>query len=174
MKDQKQVIVTNERQFQKDCIKYDEFLKMAYESITYIEDNTKVVLSIEELIKKDAFRDFAKKFAMLHEDANTLKLSSLRLMDLMDLPVEKLVGIFDRIKLFQFQSSPNLDDYKIWATTPQELERLKVSLDFLAILKKLDTNLTFSNPYKAPIKFNVYDRSSLEPNIHWIKQTGIR
>jgi hypothetical protein len=172
MKDQKQVIVTNDRQFQKDCLKYDEFLKMAYESITYIEDNTKVVLSIEELIKKDAFRDFAKKFAMLHEDANTLKLSSLRLMELMDLSVEKLVGIFDRIKLFQFQSSPNLDDYKIWATTPQELERLKVSLDFLDIMKQIESSITFSNPYRAPIRLNVYDRISLEPNVSWIKQTG--
>jgi len=170
-KEKKQVIVINERQYEKDCIKYDEFLKMAYESITYIEDNTKVVLSIEELIKNNAFKDFAKKFAQLHEDANTLKLSSLRLMDLMDLPVEKLVGIFDRIKLFQFQSSPNLDDYKIWANTPKELERLKVSLDFLDIMKRIESDVNFVNVYKAPIMKNVRTWK-LQPNVHWIK--GIR
>ena len=167
-KEKKQVIVINERQYEKDCIKYDEFLKMAYESITYIEDNTKVVLSIEELIKNNAFKDFAKKFAQLHEDANTLKLSSLRLMDLMDLPVEKLVGIFDRIKLFQFQSSPNLDDYKIWANTPKELERLKIAQDFLEILGKLDTSVNFTNVYKAPLK---RDNNTGHPVINylWVK-----
>jgi hypothetical protein len=167
-KEKKQVIVINERQYEKDCIKYDEFLKMAYESITYIEDNTKVVLSIEELIKNNAFKDFAKKFAQLHEDANTLKLSSLRLMDLMDLPVEKLVGIFDRIKLFQFQSPPNLDDYKIWANTPKELERLKIAQDFLEILGKLDTSVNFTNVYKAPIK---RDNNTGHPVINhlWVK-----
>jgi hypothetical protein len=167
-KEKKQVIVINERQYEKDCIKYDEFLKMAYESITYIEDNTKVVLSIEELIKNNAFKDFARKFALLHEDANTLKLSSLRLMDLMDLPVEKLVGIFDRIKLFQFQSSPNLDDYKIWANTPKELERLKIAQDFLEILGKLDTSVNFTNVYKAPLK---RDNNTGHPVINhlWVK-----
>ena len=168
-KEKKQVIVINERQYEKDCIKYDEFLKMAYESITYIEDNTKVVLSIEELIKNNAFKDFAKKFAQLHEDANTLKLSSLRLMDLMDLPVEKLVGIFDRIKLFQFQSSPNLDDYKIWANTPKELERLTIAKEFLEIMGKLQTQVMFSNVFLAPVKRDVNTGHPVV-NHHWIKQ----
>jgi hypothetical protein len=87
----------------------------------------------------------------------------------MDLPVEKLVGIFDRIKLFQFQSSPNLDDYKIWANTPKELERLKIAQDFLEIMGKLQTQVMFSNVLMAPVKRDVNTAKAIV-NHHWVKQ----
>jgi len=44
----------------------------------------------------------------------------------------------------------------MYATTPQEKERLKIAQDFLEIMGKLGTGINFTQPLKAPVKRDVY------------------
>jgi hypothetical protein len=165
----KELIYTDTRRFQADLVKHDAFLQLILESITFISDETKVELTPEDLTRENAFALYMKYFANLHEKANTLNLSGVRLMDLMELDLARIIGIFDKCRVMPHQVKPDIKDYSTYAETEQELERLQTAKEFLAVLKKLDTNVNFTNVYKAPIKFDVYDRNSLIPNHHWIR-----
>jgi hypothetical protein len=69
------------------------------------------------------------------------------------------------------QIKPDIKDYEMYATTPQEKERLKIAQDFLEIMGKLGTQVMFSNVLMAPVK---RDLNTGQPvvNFHWIK--GVR
>jgi len=168
----KELIYTDTRRFQADLVKHDAFLQYILESITFISDEAKMELTAEELTQEDAFNFYMKKFAKKHAKVNLMELSGVRLHDLMDLKLERIIGIFDRARIMPYQIKPDITDYSTYAETEEELRRLKVSLDFLDIMKQIESSITFSNPYRAPIRLNVYDRISLEPNVSWIKQTA--
>ena len=112
-----------------------------------------------------------KYFAELHKDNNKLNLRAVKLFDLMELDLEKVISIFDKAKVMPHQIKPDIKDYEMYATTPQEKERLKIAQDFLEIMGKLGTQVMFSNVLTAPVK---RDTNTGHPcvNHHWIK--GIR
>jgi len=166
-----EIITTNQRQFEKDTQKHQNFLQFCFDSIDFIQKETNVSLTNEDLVRDNAFNLYMKYFAELHKDNNNLNLRAVKLFDLMELNLEKVISIFDKAKVMPHQIKPDIKDYEMYATTPQEKERLKIAQDFLEIMGKLGTGINFTQPLKAPVK---RDLNTGHPcvNHHWIK--GIR
>jgi hypothetical protein len=74
----------------------------------------------------------------------------------MELNLEKVISIFDKAKVMPHQIKPDIKDYEMYATTPQEIERLHIAKEFLNIMGKLETGINFTQPLKAPVKGDVY------------------
>jgi hypothetical protein len=87
----------------------------------------------------------------------------------MELDLAKVISIFDKAKVMPHQIKPDIKDYEMYATTPQEIERLHIAKEFLNIMGKLGTQVMFSNVLMAPVK---RDMNTGHPcvNHHWIKQ----
>jgi hypothetical protein len=166
-----EIIMTDQRRFDKDNLKHQAFLEFCFNSIDYIQKETNVSLTNEDLVRDNAFNLYMKYFAELHKDNNKLNLRAVKLFDLMELNLEKVISIFDKAKVMPHQEQPKIEDYEMYATTPQEKERLKIAQDFLEILGKLDTSVNFTNVYKAPLKRDVNTGHPVV-NHHWIK--GVR
>jgi len=163
-----EIITTNQRQFEKDTQKHQNFLQFCFDSIDFIQKETNVSLTNEDLVRDNAFGVFMKYFSELHKENNKLGLSGVKLFDLMELDLAKVISIFDKAKVMPHQIKPDIKDYEMYATTPQEKERLKIAQDFLEILGKLDTSVNFTNVYKAPLK---RDNNTGHPVINhlWVK-----
>ena len=151
-----EIITTDQRQFEKDTQKHQNFLEFIFNSITYISDETGVELQATDLTRDNAFNLYMKYFAELHKDNNNLNLRAVKLFDLMELNLEKVISIFDKAKVMPHQIKPDIKDYEMYATTPQEIERLHIAKDFLNIMGKLETGINFTQPLKAPVKRDVY------------------
>jgi len=151
-----EIITTNQRQFEADTLKHQNFLEFIFNSITYISDETGVELQASDLTRDNAFNLYMKYFAELHKDNNNLNLRAVKLFDLMELNLEKVISIFDKAKVMPHQIKPDIKDYEMYATTPQEIERLHIAKEFLNIMGKLETGINFTQPLKAPVKRDVY------------------
>jgi len=151
-----EIITTNQKQFEADTLKHQNFLEFIFNSITYISDETGVELQATDLTRHNAFNLYMKNFAELHKDNNNLNLRAVKLFDLMELNLEKVISIFDKAKVMPHQEQPKIEDYEMYATTPQEIERLHIAKEFLNIMGKLGTGINFTQPLKAPVKRDVY------------------
>jgi hypothetical protein len=164
-----EIIMTDQRQFEKDNLKHQAFLQFCYDSIDYIQSEANVSLTNEDLTRPNAFNLYMKYFADMHKDKNQLGISGVKLHDLMELNLEKVISIFDRAKVLPHQEQPKIEDYQMYASTEIELERLHIAQDFLKIMGKLNTQVFFSNVLMAPVKRCVYTGHPVVNNF-WIKQ----
>jgi hypothetical protein len=165
-----QIISVNTRQFQKDLEKHNKWLEYAYQSVQWLEQETKVSIGIEDLTVDNALNVFLSFFKKRHEKENTLDLSAIKLADLKEIDLTRIISIFDTSRIKNY-AKPILKDYEMYATTPQEIERLKIAQDFLEIMGKLGTQVMFSNVLMAPVKRDVNTGKAIV-NHHWIK--GVR
>ena len=165
-----QIISVDTRQFEKDLEKYNKWLEYAYQSVEWLEQETKVSIGIEDLTVDNALNIFLSFFKKRHEKQNTLDLSAIKLADLMELDLARIISIFDTSRIKNI-SKPILKDYEMYAVGEKELEKLKIAQDFLEIMGKLGTEVMFSNVLMAPVK---RDLNTGHPcvNHHWIK--GVR
>ena len=150
-----QIISVDNRQFQKDQEKYNKWLEYAYQSVEWLEQETKVSIGIEDLVCENAQNVFLSYFKKRHEKQNTLDLSAIKLADLMELDLARIISIFDTSRIKNYPK-PDKKDYEMYATTPQEIERLHIAKEFLNIMGKLGTGINFTQPLKAPVKRDVY------------------
>jgi len=166
----KQIISVNTRQFEKDLEKYNKWLEYGFQSVEWLEQETKVSIGIEDLTVDNALNIFLSFFKKRHEKENTLDLSAIKLADLMELDLARIISIFDTSRIKNI-SKPILKDYEMYAVGEKELEKLKIAQDFLEIMGKLGTQVMFSNVFMAPVK---RDLNTGQPviNHHWIK--GVR
>ena len=162
-----QIISVNTRQFEKDLEKHNKWLEYAYQSVEWLEQETKVSIGIEDLTVDNSLNVFLAYFKELHKKENTLNLSAIKLADLMELDLARIISIFDTSKIKNYPK-PDIKNYELIASTKLELERLKIAQDFLEILGKLDTSVNFTNVYKAPLK---RDNNTGHPVINhlWVK-----
>jgi hypothetical protein len=165
-----QIISVNTRQYDKDLEKHNKWLEFAFESVQWLEQETKVSIGIEDLVCENAQNVFLSYFKKRHEKENTLDLSAIKLADLMELDLARIISIFDTSRIKNYPK-PDIKEYEMYATTPQEIERLKIAQDFLEIMGKLQTQVMFSNVLMAPVKRDVNTGHPCV-NHHWIK--GIR
>jgi len=163
-----QIISVNTRQFEKDFEKYNKWLEFAFESVQWLEQETKVSIGIEDLTVDNALNVFLSFFKKRHEKQNTLDLSAIKLADLMELDLARIISIFDTSRIKNYPK-PDIKDYELIASTKLELERLKIAQDFLEIMGKLGTQVMFSNVLMAPVKRDVNTGHPVV-NHHWIKQ----
>jgi len=164
-----EIITTDQRRFDKDNLKHQAFLEFCFNSIDYIQKETNVSLTNEDLVRDNAFNLYMKYFAELHKDNNNLNLRAVKLFDLMELNLEKVISIFDKAKVMPHQEQPKIEDYEMYATTPQEIERLHIAKDFLNIMGKLGTEVMFSNVLMAPVKRDLNTGKAIV-NHYWVKQ----
>jgi hypothetical protein len=150
-----QIISVDTRQYDKDLEKHNKWLEFAFESVQWLEQETKVSIGIEDLTVDNALNVFLSFFKKRHEKENTLDLSAIKLADLKEIDLTRIISIFDTSKIKNY-AKPILKDYEMYATTPQEIERLKIAQDFLEIMGKLGTGINFTQPLKAPVKRDVY------------------
>ena len=162
-----QIISVDNNQFQKDLEKHNKWLEFAFESVQWLEQETKVSIGIEDLVCENAQNVFLSYFKKRHEKQNTLDLSAIKLADLMELDLARIISIFDTSKIKNYPK-PDIKNYELIASTKLELERLKIAQDFLEILGKLDTSVNFTNVYKAPVKRDIYTGHPVI-NYLWVK-----
>ena len=165
-----QIISVNTRQYDKDLEKYNKWIEYAYQSVEWLEQETKVSIGIEDLVCENAQNVFLSYFKKRHEKQNTLDLSAIKLADLMELDLARIISIFDTSRIKSYPK-PDIKDYEMYATTPQEIERLTIAKEFLEIMGKLQTQVMFSNVLMAPVKRDVNTGHPVV-NHHWIK--GVR
>ena len=163
-----QIISVNTRQYDKDLEKYNKWLEYAFESVQWLEQETKVSIGIEDLVCENAQNVFLSYFKKRHEKENTLDLSAIKLADLMELDLARIISIFDTSRIKNYPK-PDIKEYEMIASTKLELERLKIAQDFLEIMGKLGTQVMFSNVLMAPVKRDVNTGHPCV-NHHWIKQ----
>jgi len=164
-----EIITTDQRQFEKDTQKHQNFLQFCFDSIDFIQKETNVSLTNEDLVRDNAFGVFMKKFAELHKDNNKLNLRAVKLFDLMELNLEKVISIFDKAKVMPHQEQPKIEDYQIFAVSDIQKERLKIARQFLELLPKINSGINFTQPINAPIKGCPYTGRYVENN-YWILQ----
>ena len=164
-----EIITTNQRQFEKDTQKHQNFLQFCFDSIDFIQKEANVSLTNEDLTRPNAFNLYMKYFSEMHKDKNQLGISGVKLHDLMSLDLAKIIGIFDKAKVLPHQIKPDIKDYEMYASTPQEIERLHIAKEFLNIMGKLGTEVMFRNVLMAPVKRDVNTGKAIV-NHHWIKQ----
>ena len=162
-----EIITTDQRRFDKDNLKHQAFLEFCFNSIDYIQKETNVSLTNKDLVRDNAFGVFMKKFAELHKDNNKLNLRAVKLFDLMELNLEKVISIFDKAKVMPHQEQPKIEDYQIFAVSDIQKERLKIARQFLELLPKINSGINFTQPINAPIKGCPYTGRYVENN-YWI------
>ena len=162
-----QIISVNTRQYDKDLEKHNKWLEYAFESVQWLEQETKVSIGIEDLTVDNSLNVFLAYFKELHKKENTLNLSAIKLADLMELDLARIISIFDTSRIKNYPK-PDIKDYEKYAVGEKELAKLKIAQDFLEILGKLDTSVNFTNVYKAPLK---RDNNTGHPVINhlWVK-----
>jgi hypothetical protein len=163
-----QIISVNTRQFEKDLEKHNKWLEYAYQSVEWLEQETKVSIGIEDLTVDNALNIFLSFFKKRHEKQNTLDLSAIKLADLMELDLARIISIFDTSRIKNYPK-PDIKDYELIASTKLELERLKIAQDFLEIMGKLGTEVMFSNVLMAPVKRDLNTGKAIV-NHYWVKQ----
>jgi hypothetical protein len=164
-----EIITTDQRQFEKDTQKHQNFLQFCFDSIDYIQKETNVSLTNEDLVRDNAFNIYMQYFAELHKDNNKLNLRAVKLFDLMELNLEKVISIFDKAKVLPHQEQPKIEDYQIFAVSDIQKERLKIARQFLELLPKINSGINFTQPINAPIKGCPYTGKAIE-NSYWILQ----
>jgi len=164
-----EIITTNQRLFESDKTKHQNFLQFCFDSITFIASETKVELSNNDLVRDNAFNLYMKKFAELHKDNNNLNLRAVKLFDLMELDLAKVISIFDKAKVMPHQVEPDIKDYQIFAVTETQKARLKTARQLLELLPKINSGINFTQPINAPIKGCPYTGKPIE-NSYWILQ----
>jgi hypothetical protein len=164
-----EIITTDQRQFEKDTQKHQNFLQFCFDSIDYIQKETNVSLTNEDLVRDNAFNIYMQYFAELHKDNNNLNLRAVKLFDLMELNLEKVISIFDKAKVLPHQEQPKIEDYQIFAVSDIQKERLKIARQFLELLPKINSGINFTQPINAPIKGCPYTGKAIE-NSYWILQ----
>ena len=162
-----EIITTNQRQLKKDTQKHQNFLQFCFDSIDYIQKETNVSLTNEDLVRDNAFNIYMKYFAELHKDNNNLNLRAVKLFDLMELNLEKVISIFDKAKVMPHQEQPKIEDYQIFAVSDIQKERLKIARQLLELLPKINSGINFTQPINAPIKGCPYTGRYVENN-YWI------
>ena len=165
-----QIISVNTRQYDKDLEKHNKWLEYAFESVQWLEQETKVSIGIEDLTVDNSLNVFLAYFKELHKKENTLNLSAIKLADLMELDLARIISIFDTSKIKNYPK-PILKDYEMYAVGEKELAKLKIAQDFLEIMGKLQSQVMFSNVLMAPVKRDVNTGHPVV-NHHWIK--GVR
>ena len=164
-----EIITTDQRQFKKDTQKHQNFLQFCFDSIDFIQKETNVSLTNEDLVRDNAFGVFMKYFSELHKENNKLGLSGVKLFDLMELDLAKVISIFDKAKVMPHQIKPDIKDYQIFAVSDIQKERLKIARQFLELLPKINSGINFTQPINAPIKGCPYTGKAIE-NSYWILQ----
>lgn len=161
----KQLIFFDEAGYKKEESKQEAYLAEYDKTKRHLEEVLEIGLDDFDLSLQRTFSDIAKAWAVKYKKQNTLNLKPVKLMSLLDIPIEDIITKLDKLKI-QKPEPISKDDFKIYTATPEENERLKVAKDFMKLLPKLKSKIVFQSPILAPVKMS---GGTLIPNQYYIK-----
>lgn len=165
----KQLISFQSDYYNKELLKYEKY-KADYQDIQRnLESVFEMDLSEFDLTLQRTFGDIAKAFAKKLKDKNTLDLRPVKLMELLELPIENIISSLDKLRI-QKRSKPEPEDFKIYTSNEDENHRLKVAKDLIKLMPDIKTKISFQAPMLAPVKM---DGSTLVPNQYYVKNNRI-
>lgn len=108
-----------------------------------------------------------------HKKTNSLNLKPTKLIDLLEISISDFEKAIAKFKSVPNIEKPTKEAFKVYAETPEELARLKLANDLIAIAERADkvvstyggVNLSEFKPIVS-ISGNKY-----VPNVFWIKST---
>lgn len=165
----KQLISFNQDSYNRELSKYETYKAEYAEIQKELESILDMDLSEFDLTLQRSFNDISKAWAEKLKDKNTLDLKPIKLMDLLDLPVENIISLLDKLRI-QKKDKPDVTEFKIFTSNEDENHRLQVAKDFLKLLPELKSKIVFQSPLLAPIK---RDGSDMVPNQYYVKSQRI-
>ena len=165
----KELIKTDIKAYQNALAKFEQYEVDKTEVHKFLNEYVGIETNDLDLTSIKTIEAIKQRFAKKHEANNTLNLKPLKLMQLMDIHYPTIVEKLDKIRLAPIQDKPKKENYSVFAETPEQIERLNIAKDFLAVCNKLETKVFFTNAFNAPIRYNPASNQT-EYNQYWIKQ----
>lgn len=165
-KAKKEVITIDQSGFDRANGKYQDYQKKVNRVSEFILEQTGVEFSPEECKQPDSWRKFLHKYAEAHKDANTLKLKPIKLLELQEVDINSLIGMFDQLKLATQKVKPKLQDYTTYTENEAEKERLQLAKELESIIERTGTNFQAIDQGKSPL------HPSGKRNVGYIKQNN--
>ena len=162
----KEVITIDQSGFDRANGKFQDYQKKANRVSEFILEQTGVEFSPEECKQPDSWRKFLNKYAEAHKDANTLKLKPIKLLELQEVDINRIVEIFDQLKLHTQKEKPSIEHYTTYAENEAERERLQQAKDLESIIERTGTNYRAIDQGKSPL------HPSGQRNVGYIKQSN--
>lgn len=160
------LINTNQKEYDKDRVRFEKY-KLDYANTKKsIEEILDLSLDKIDLSKQKAFSEISKAYADKLADKNTLGLSPIKLMNLLELPVESIIANLDKLRISS-RPQPNIEDYRLYTTNEAQNDRLAVAKQFISLMDKIGSKVRFDSPINAPI-MHIEGKRSV--NHYWVRQ----
>lgn len=164
----RKLITFREEEYKKELSKYKRY-RFDYK---HTQDKWSLLLDIDlqnvDFSKEGAFGRICELYADKWEKQNTLGLKPLKLLQVRDVDIKKLMIELDTLRTTK-QTKPKKEDFEIWTTSEEQNKRLKVVSDFIKMIPYLKgAGVHFKNNMQAPI---LMGKPEPEPNVYFIKNT---
>ena len=134
----------------------------------------------EDKLYADPVDYFFKSVEDAHSKENTLRLSGIKLVELLQLNADRFrVEAYSYNNLKKF-NEPTIEDYTDYAESDEELNRLDYANRLIDLVRGFENGLGRVFPkeitlsHSPQVVFFNYRTNTYEPNIHFIKQTNQR
>ena len=165
-KEKKEVITIDQSGYDRANGKYRDYHRKANRVSEFILEQTGVEFSPEECKQPDSWRKFLNKYAEAHKEANTLKLQSIKLLELQEVDINSLIEQFDQLKLATQKEKPKIEHYTTYAENEAESERLQLAKELESIIERTGTHYKAVDQGKSPL------HPSGQRNVGYIKQSN--
>jgi hypothetical protein len=109
-----------------------------------------------ESIENDPLQYFYDWLLIEYKDRNQMNLKAVKLVDLLEIDLTKFKDSIAKNNAIPNIPEPIEEDFKVYAETPEELARLKLSTDFVEVIKRTKKVVGFVNlsNFRAIIQFD--------------------
>jgi hypothetical protein len=176
----RQVLKINQQELKKALEAFDR--KVATEMAIDAEF-TRLVKDYDYSLKSllENPRDyFYTAIEVVYSEQNTLRLSGLKLVELMQIDTSELLRLADGYEGLKHISKPKKDDYTDYAESPDEIKRLEYSKEYILLITRFEKDFGRVFPREAMLShspqcvyFNHY-LNTYEPNTNFVKDLRVR
>jgi len=176
----KQVLKINQQELKKAIEIYDR--KVATEMAIDAEF-TRLVKDYDYSLKsllENPLDYFYTAIEVVYSEQNTLKLSGLKLVELMQIDISELIRLADGYEGLRQITKPKKDDFTDYAENEDEIKRLAFSLEYILLITRFEKQFGRVFPREALLAFSpqcVYFNHYLntyEPNTNFVKDLRVR
>jgi hypothetical protein len=176
----KQVLKINQQELKKALEIYDR--KIATEMAIDAEF-TRLLKDYDYSLKsllEDPREYFYTAIEVVYSEQNTLKLSGLKLVELMQIDNSELIRLADGYEGLRQITKPKKDDFTDYAESPDEIKRLEYSKEYILLINRFEKEFGRVFPREAMLShspqcvyFNHY-LNTYEPNTNFVKDLRVR
>ena len=176
----RQVLKINQQELKKALEIYDR--KVATEMAIDAEF-TRLVKDYDYSLKsllENPLDYFYTAIEVVYSEQNTLKLSGLKLVELMQIDISELIRLADGYEGLKHITKPKKDDFTDYAENEDEIKRLEYSKEYILLINRFEKDFGRVFPREAMLShspqcvyFNHY-LNTYEPNTNFIKDLRVR